>query len=81
MVKAGQKKSKYGFNIWVLTRNGKPITLGKLEELEKRNWKLDEMEPGSFLCGPSQGWVISAYLHYVGFTWAERPKGIEATRL
>ena len=63
--------------MYVLTYKGKPITARKLAKLEKYYNTESEM----FIASRLKKDVIDKYLYYVGFTWQERTKGIEVTKV
>lgn len=64
----------------VITYRGKPATLEKLYSVEDSviyDHNLDD----SYLVGKTKAATISLYIHHFGFTWKERPEGIDCLKV
>lgn len=61
--------------LWVITYKGFPATLEKLYEVE--GTRILDDEKSSFLAANSKRSTIGRYIYHFGFTWKERPKGVE----
>jgi len=71
----------------ILTFKGRPVTLGRLYEIEARAAKvvnrasthLGDEEGGMYVSAPTARACKGVYLHHFGFTWAERVSGVEVS--
>lgn len=66
--------------MYVITYKNRPITLERLYALDN-DVVNDHNEDEMFLTAPSLAKVKALYIHYRGFTWRERNKGIEAKKV
>lgn len=71
--------------MWVITYKGKPAPLVKLHEATMKDmghppFYIDSIEEGAYLTGTSRRVTVDVFLHYFGFTWAERAKGIDVKK-
>jgi hypothetical protein len=67
--------------IHVITYKGKPVTLDKLQDLEQIKYRnLGKAERKSFIASGSRKATIELFLASLGYTWAERTKGIECEK-
>lgn len=64
--------------MWIVTCNSKPATIRRLYIIEKRvpHWSTLDHEMQGYITAPSREKAIELYLHWFGFSWHERAKGI-----
>lgn len=69
--------------MYIITFKGKPIELYRLQEMETLNnvSGCAMTERCSYLCHRSKQGLIYLYLYYFGFTWRERTKGVECSKV
>ena len=64
--------------LYCVTYKGKPVSVDRLRKLNghKEDFYYRNMSPNAIVeC--SRKYAIAAYIHIFGFTWKERPKGVE----
>lgn len=70
--------------MWVITVKGKPATLGKINQEERKSHNardLDYQEVDTYLTGKTKGAAVELYLFNYGFTWRERPKTVDVKKI
>lgn len=65
--------------LYVISINNKPATIEKLCRAngDEPPFTMDEDTKRSFIVDTSKESLISQYLFWFGFTWKERPKGVD----
>lgn len=72
-----------GIKMYIITFKKKPATLEKLFNVEKTqmSWRIGNEERASLLASKSKSGVVALYIYYFGFTWKERPKGVDFSKV
>ena len=64
---------------YIITFNGRPVTLARLYALERHTDNLEPHERDVLIAHRHISQCRATYLHHFGFTWAERTRGVEVT--
>ena len=65
--------------MYAITYKGKPATQRYLHLLEKKTCSV--INEDQYIAAPTKQRAVEMYLYYFGFTWKERPRGIECQRM
>lgn len=66
---------------WIITLNGKPATIGDIAKIDRCLYSHHTQENMEIVCAISKPRAIERYLYNLGYTWAERPKGVEVMKV
>jgi hypothetical protein len=67
---------------WIITHKGRPASLGHLARLPEAMMQVrDGREEELFIVAPTKARAIEFYLMREGYTWPERPEGVDAMRI
>lgn len=66
--------------MYAITYKNKPAKLIKLHDLNNEIVN-DHNEDNYFLVASTKKGAVQAYLYYFGFSWRERPKGIDCRKV
>lgn len=69
--------------MWIITYKGKIVSVRKLYKVEERfpSFRIADEELDACMSAMKKSDVIALYLHRFGYTWKERPQGVEATKV
>lgn len=66
--------------MWVITFKGKPATIEKIYDVERDMQGVERQERGTYIAAKTKSQTIEMFLYHIGFTWAERAKGIDVKK-
>lgn len=66
--------------MWVITYKGKPATIEKIYDVERDMQGVERQERGTYIAASTKRQTIEMFLYHIGFTWAERTKGIDVKK-